>query len=211
MTDQFENGRGKGTVSDEDWARILGEAPEDIAAAANRSQKGKTSDLGAANGTGGTGKAEGAGAYKVGRGKPPKEHQFKPGHSGNLKGAPKGKGKLECQRDMRDMRAIFMRAAMTPVTTMVGGRRTKKPALEAMYLRLFARAIEGHGPSMRFAHTVAREDMAEHEEWQVIFFNLAQGLIEELENQPEDKKDRETKRLLNELFKRVNAKITDEL
>ena len=146
--------------------------------------------------------------YEVGYRKPPKEHQFKKGRSGNPKGRRKGKGELECGRDMR---AIFMRAAMTPVTTMVGGRRTKKPALEAMYLRLFASAIEGHGPSMRFAHTVAREDMAEHEEWQVIFFNLAQGLIKELENQPEDKKDRETIWLLNELMERVNAKITDAL
>ena len=34
MTDQFENHCGKDTISDEDWARVLGEAPEDNSVAA---------------------------------------------------------------------------------------------------------------------------------------------------------------------------------
>ena len=66
--------------------------------------------------------------------------------------------------------------------------------------------------SREWPRTVARETMAEHEKWRVIFFfERAQGLIEELQNRPEDKKDCETIRLLNELMKRVNAKFTDEL
>ncbi len=32
-----------------------------------------------------------SGDYEIGCGKPPKEHQFKPGQSGNLKGRPKSK------------------------------------------------------------------------------------------------------------------------
>ena len=109
------------------------------------------------------------------------------------------------------MRSLFWNAAMTPVTTTAGGNRIKRPALDAIYLRLFARAIEGHGPSIRFAHTLARETMAEHEEWQVVFYERAQELMEELENQPDDKKDGETIELLNELIGRVNAKPTDKL
>ena len=62
---------------------------------------------------------------------------------------------------------------------------------------------------MRFAHKVAHESLAEHEEWRAFFFEQALGLIEELESQPEDKKDRETIRLLNELMERVNKEITD--
>ena len=46
-------------------------------------------------------------------------------------------------------------------------------------------------------------------EWRAFFFEQALGLIEELESQPEDKKDRETIRLLNELMERVNKEITD--
>ena len=145
--------------------------------------------------------------YEVGYGKPPKNTRFKKGQSGNPKGRPKYKSEFECQRDMR---AIFMRAAMTSISTKVKGRQTRMPALEAMYLKLFARAIEGDGPSMRFVHTVARELVAEHEEWQVTFFEQAQGLLEDLECQPEDKKDRGTIKLLEESINRVNAKITDE-
>ena len=145
--------------------------------------------------------------YEVGYCKPPRNTRFKKGQSGNPKGRPKHKSEFECQRDMR---AIFMRAAMTPISTRVKGRQTRMPALEAMYLKLFARAIEGDGPSMRFVHTVARELVAEHEEWQVTFFEQAQGLLEDLECQPEDKKDRGTIKLLEESINRVNAKITDE-
>lgn len=145
--------------------------------------------------------------YKVGYCRPPKEHQFQPGQSGNPKGRQKGNTELECQRDMR---ATFMKAATVPVTTMVDGKRTKIPALEAMYLKLIAKALDGHGPSMRFAHKLAHEIMEEHEKWQVIFAEHASNLIENLDNQPEDKKDGETIRLLNEAMKRVNSKPTDK-
>jgi Family of unknown function (DUF5681) len=145
--------------------------------------------------------------YDVGYGKPPREYQFKPGQSGNPKGAPKRKSELEC---LRDMRAMFMKAAMVPVTTRVDGKPTKIPALEALYLKVFAKGIAGDGPSMRFAHKLAHESMAEHEEWQAIFYGHAMRLIEELENQPADEKDLEAIRLLDEAMKRVNAKPTDK-
>lgn len=206
MTDRFGGGRGKDTVSDEEWARILGEAPEDTTVAADGSRQGKVNDLGASKGR--TGETKGADTYEVGYGKPPKHTQFQKGRSGNPNGRPTGKSELEC---LRDMRGLFWSAAKTPVTTTVGGKRTKIPALDAVYLKLFARAIEGHGPSIRFAHTLARETMAEHEEWQVAFYERSQELVEELENQPDNEKNGETIKLLNDVIERINAKPTDKL
>lgn len=146
-------------------------------------------------------------SYEVGYGKPPKEHQFKPGQSGNPKGRPKHKTELESQRDMR---AILMQAAMTPVTTTIDGRRTKIPALEAVYLKMFAKAIEGDGPSMRFAHKLANETMAEHEEWQALFYERALAILDVLQNQPAKEKDPEAISLIHELMRRIDAKPTDK-
>ncbi len=206
MTDQHENGRSKDTVSDEEWARVLGEAGEESTVATSGCEQGKARDLGTSDGQ--VGENKGVDTYKVGYGKPPKHTQFKKGRSGNPKGRPKAKAEPE---SLRDMRRLFWDAAMTPVTTTVGGKRTTRPALDAMYLKLFALAMEGHGPSIRFVHTIARETMSEHEEWQVVFYEQAQELIKDLKNQPSDKIDANTIVLFNELMERVNASPTDKV
>ena len=77
MTDRFRGDRGEDTVSDEEWARFLGEAPEDTAVAADGSQQGKANDLGASKER--TDETEGADTYEVGYCKPPKHTQFQKG------------------------------------------------------------------------------------------------------------------------------------
>ncbi len=53
--------------------------------------------------------------------------------------------------------------------------------------------------------------MAEHEEWQVAFYERSQELAEELANQPDNEKNGETIKLLNDVIERINAKPTDKL
>src|SRR5512139_3947858 len=55
--------------------------------------------------------------YKVGPGRPPREHQFKPGQSGNPKGAKRKAPSL-----IPDLREIFEQAFNQKVTVTQGGR-----------------------------------------------------------------------------------------
>ena len=87
MTDEFENHRVKDTISEAEWAHILGEAPEDIAVDAISSEQNNDGNW--------TGGAKGEGDYIVGRGRPPEKHRFRKGRSGNLKGRPKGTKNLK--------------------------------------------------------------------------------------------------------------------
>ncbi len=129
MTDRFENHLGKDAVSDEDWARVLGEAPEKIAGTANSSEHGKDANLGVANGIG---KAKGD--YVVGHGKPPKEHQFKPGQSGNRKGRPKGS---------KNMRSIIRSIMDRNITIRENGRTRRVKFPEAFANSLAVKALNG--------------------------------------------------------------------
>src|SRR6478752_6362571 len=55
--------------------------------------------------------------YRVGPGRPPKEHQFKPGQSGNPKGARRKPGSIA-----PDLKALFERALSAKVTLRQGER-----------------------------------------------------------------------------------------
>jgi len=76
--------------------------------------------------------------YEVGYGKPPKEHQFKKGQSGNLKGRPKGS---------KNGSTMLQEQFFSSVTITENGRRKRVPALEVMFRCLIKAAIEGDGRS----------------------------------------------------------------
>lgn len=65
--------------------------------------------------------------YKVGYGKPPKEHQFKKGHSGNPGGRKPGS---------QNMRSIIKKNICRSVTIKIDGRRANVSAKEAVFLGL---------------------------------------------------------------------------
>ncbi len=79
------------------------------------------------------------GDYKVGRSKPPKEHQFRPSQSGNPSGRPKSR-----KSGSTDVPALLDE----PVKVIAGGEERKMSPFEASFRQLAKRALEGHLPSI---------------------------------------------------------------
>lgn len=75
------------------------------------------------------------GDYEVGRGRPPKSGQFKPGQSGN----PSGRRRLLTRRSAH----ASVRAARTMLWIVDGGKRVQVTAYEAMLLKVCSQALKG--------------------------------------------------------------------
>jgi len=81
------------------------------------------------------------GNYAVGYARPPKETQFKPGRSGNLKGRPKGaKNEATMLREMLHERIDIQQ----------GGRSRKVPSLQVMLLKCRNAALGGDLKALAF-------------------------------------------------------------
>ncbi len=76
--------------------------------------------------------------YEVGYGKPPKEHQFKPGQSGNVGGRKKSK---------KSGAADISKILDAPVRVTIGGKVREMDSFEAGLRKIAKRAIDGHLPS----------------------------------------------------------------
>lgn len=79
------------------------------------------------------------GDYVVGRGRPPKEHRFRPGRSGNPKGRPKG---------AKGEDAIFRKVISTRVPMNLRGRVRHVPLLDAAWMRIAKDALDGNAKAM---------------------------------------------------------------
>lgn len=77
----------------------------------------------------------GAEDYVVTRGKPPREHQFKKGQSGNPSGRPKGS---------LNFRTLLQRELDRQITATNNGRQVRITKREAMAMRLVAEALKGN-------------------------------------------------------------------
>lgn len=195
----------EGPEYDAEVAELLGEPyPNTDLHAHSRKRKEETcgSEKSAAEASETVGADGGSVRYK----NPPKHSQFKKGTSGNTKGRPKKRTTVESEREMR---AVFMEAANTLVATTVGGKKTRIPALQALFYKTFSKALEGHGPSVRIALDLAQKFMAEHEKWEAIFFEHALEQEAEFQSQPDGEKSPATEERVNLAMQKVGKKITD--
>lgn len=112
------------------------------------------------------GKTDPSTDYEIGYRKPPREHRFKKGQSGNPGGRPK-KLDIDLEQSVfeRASSAMFQRQLQRPVTVRDGGQIKTMPALEALQMQLMNDALKGD----RFArkHLVERVEREEKERVEV--------------------------------------------
>ncbi len=79
------------------------------------------------------------GDYKIGKGKPPKDHQWGKGQSGNPRGRPKSKNSGGA-----DVAAILE----APVKAKIGGKECDMSPFEAGFRQLAKKAVSGNLPAI---------------------------------------------------------------
>jgi hypothetical protein len=87
------------------------------------------------------GRAARSGTYEVGYGRPPKKTRWKPGHSGNRRGRPKG---------AKGIKAIVNELFNRRITVRDGQGVRTISALEGMMLRFLERAMNGDPKAAAF-------------------------------------------------------------
>jgi Family of unknown function (DUF5681) len=102
-----------------------------------------------------------AAEYKVGPGRPPKEHQFKPGQSGNPKGA-----KRKAKSLLPDLKRVFEQALSDKVTLKQGDKERILTMAEAGIKQLVAQFAKGDRHARRdvfaYAGMLGVDLMASH-------------------------------------------------
>jgi hypothetical protein len=101
-------------------------------------------------------KQKGNGAdYEVGRGKPPKDHRFKPGQSGNPGGRRKG---------CLNLKTVLEQAAHKEIEISEGGRKQRVTAINGLALRLLQEGLGGNVRAIRLFFDLYGRAVDQHEQ-----------------------------------------------
>lgn len=90
-----------------------------------------------------------SGDYKVGRGKPPLEHRFSKGKSGNPKGRPKRKRDAGSDQVTRVADQLILEEAMRVITVREGNRAIELTAFQAAVRSMGIAAMKGNRLAQR--------------------------------------------------------------
>ena len=109
----------------------------------------------------------GSETYEIGYGKPPREHQFKKGQSGNLRGRPKREKSEAPSHSLEPLKDVFLKEAYRKVKTEDGKSITM---MEAMVRSLMVNAAKGHLPSQKMVtQIVTGIEMQDRQEKEEVF------------------------------------------
>lgn len=101
--------------------------------------------------------------YEIGKGRPPKHTQFKPGESGNPTGKPKGSKNKPKGADAT-LRKIILNEAKAPVHLSVNGTRETVPMIQGIVKQNNAKALKGNTAATRLSVTLAHQAAKEEHE-----------------------------------------------
>ena len=134
--------------------------------------------------------------YKVGPGRPPKEHQFKPGQSGNPKGA-----KRKAKSLLPDLKRLFEQAFSEKVKLTRGEREQTLTMAEAGFKQLAAQFAKGDRHARRDVFIFAPK----------LGIDLMSGQHNLIQGAAEAARASGTYTLSEELLDRLSAGVLDEI
>jgi hypothetical protein len=88
------------------------------------------------------------------------------------------------------MREAFIRAGNREVTVKEAGKPRRMPAIDAIFYRLLMKALEGDYRSIKLVMECMRDQIKEHEEWQIHFTEI----VWEIERAHEEEYNRSQRR-----------------